>query len=94
VICLSALGKSNPRFPTFSNHQYSRAFTITSHSCSFSIKAFVAEFSSNVTSKVLSHIFRFIILSVFIFSFSTTKIFSSPSHDMTSGEFSSGASIN
>jgi hypothetical protein len=92
VICLSALGKSNPKFPTFSNHQYSRAFTTISHSCSFSIKAFVAEFFSKVTSNVLFQIFRFIILSVCIFLSSTTKIFSSPFHDITSGEFSSDAS--
>jgi hypothetical protein len=94
VICLSSLGKSNPKFPTFSNHQYSRAFTIISHSCSFSISAFVAEFSSKVTSNVLSHIFRFITLSVCIFLSATIKIFSSPFHDITFGEFPSDASIN
>jgi predicted phosphohydrolase len=43
VICLSALGKSNPKFPTFSNHQYSWALTTTYHSWSFSNNAFEVE---------------------------------------------------
>ncbi|MBR7036586.1 hypothetical protein IKI14_01605 [bacterium] len=60
MICLSALGKSNPRFQTFSNHQYSCAFTTISHSFNFSNNAFVAVLSSNVTSKLLSHILRLI----------------------------------
>ncbi len=57
MICLSALGKSNPRFPTFSNHQYSLAFTTISHPFSFSNNAFVAILSSKTTSNVLSQIY-------------------------------------
>jgi hypothetical protein len=76
VICLSPLGKENPKSQTFSNPQYSLALTTTFHSLSFSYNAFVAELSSKTTLKVLSQTLSFITLSVFISSSEITKTFS------------------